>query len=285
MLPWKNLNKPSWASIWGIYEGLFEGCSNLTNGPSLIATVLGPCCYKQMFKGCTSLTTAPDLLVTTPAIKCYDKMFYGCSSLNYIKCLLNDTNVDYTYDWLNGVASSGTFIYSPFAKWQKLNPVYDGNNHSFPLLYCGIPDNWTSYDINNENTKRDADPYLKIIDPYQGDHVDWGYSDAMHYGFYRDSSEDYYEWQCVIYDNTNPSYHIISYRDEDYTYELLDAPEWLTANITFKDDWNVPILTIQFSTDGEEYEEFDEDLRIRITSTQSQTGPQWILKIRYIYSE
>ena len=119
------------------YQGMFYGCSSLTTAPELPATTLADYCYYYMFSGCTSLTTAPELPATTLAYNCYDSMFYGCSSLttapelpattladycyeymfynctslNYIKCLATDISVsDCTYDWVSGVASTGTFV-------------------------------------------------------------------------------------------------------------------------------------------------------------------------------
>jgi hypothetical protein len=58
-------------------------------------------------------------------------MFYGCSSLADIKCLAADiTATNCTTNWVNGVASSGTFVKdSTMSSWTT------GND--------GIPTNWT----------------------------------------------------------------------------------------------------------------------------------------------
>ena len=111
---------------------MFSGCTSLTTAPSLpahledISSVTQEC-YFQMFKNCTSLTTAPDLptlTFSTKTAKCYREMFYGCTSLNYIKAMFTTTpqissqdNNYWTYNWVVGVASSGTFVKNSAATW------------------------------------------------------------------------------------------------------------------------------------------------------------------------
>lgn len=94
------------------YYGMFNGCSYLTKAPSILpATTLATQCYQGMFSGCTSLTIAPELPATTLQQNCYREMFRGCSSLNYIKCLTRTRlNTAYSYNWVYGVAASGTFV-------------------------------------------------------------------------------------------------------------------------------------------------------------------------------
>ena len=53
------------------YNGIFNGCSSLTQAPELPATTLADSCYSGMFKNCTSLTQAPALPATTLASYCY----------------------------------------------------------------------------------------------------------------------------------------------------------------------------------------------------------------------
>ena len=88
---------------------MFYNCEALTTAPALPATTLKEDCYYGMFCYCTALTTAPVLPATTLVADCYEYMFYDCSSLNAVTCLATDKSADYcTYDWLSGVASSGT---------------------------------------------------------------------------------------------------------------------------------------------------------------------------------
>jgi hypothetical protein len=58
-------------------------------------------------------------------------MFNGCTSLNYIKAMFTTTpSATYTYNWVNGVASSGTFVKNSAAQWNVT-----GND--------SIPTGWT----------------------------------------------------------------------------------------------------------------------------------------------
>ena len=112
------------------YDNMFNGCSSLTKAPELPATTLADHCYEAMFYGCTRLTKAPQLPATTLANRCYYRMFKYCSSLNYIKMLATDVSAtDCLAGWVNGVASSGTF-------------VKDAST-TLPTGENGIPDGWT----------------------------------------------------------------------------------------------------------------------------------------------
>ncbi len=115
------------------YENMFMGCSLLTTAPDLPATTLADGCYSCMFGLCTSLTTAPDLPATIFASDCYWGMFSDCSSLNKIKVWatsLEDNSFYGTvsYQWLWGVAPSGTFI------------MKEGAN--IPRGTSGVPESW-----------------------------------------------------------------------------------------------------------------------------------------------
>ena len=123
------------------YFHMFYGCTNLTTAPALPATTLASDCYSHMFQDCTSLTTAPELPATTLASSCYSYMFYGCSKLNYIKMLATDISASSClYYWVNGVASSGTFVKN--VAMTSL-PTADSNNS-----YYGIPKGWTVEDYS-----------------------------------------------------------------------------------------------------------------------------------------
>ena len=117
------------------YGGMFQGCTSLTSAPSTLpATTLANGCYSSMFSGCSSLTSAPELPATTLAERCYNSMFYGCTNLNYIKCLATDISAsNCTNNWVNNVASSGTFV-----KASSMTSWTTGGS--------GIPSNWTVQD-------------------------------------------------------------------------------------------------------------------------------------------
>jgi hypothetical protein len=112
------------------YHDMFQGCTSLTTAPELPATTLANGCYQYMFNGCTSLTSAPELPATTLAEGCYMSMFWNCTNLNYIKCLAIDISArNCTSNWVNGVASSCTFVKDP-------------NMSSWTTGVNGIPANW-----------------------------------------------------------------------------------------------------------------------------------------------
>jgi len=114
------------------YQSMFNSCTSLTTAPELPATTLATYCYQYMFNGCTSLTTAPELPATTLASNCYSNMFKDCKRLNYIKAMFITTpSSSYMSSWVNGVASSGTFVKNSAATWTSS---------------CGVstyPCNWT----------------------------------------------------------------------------------------------------------------------------------------------
>lgn len=57
-------------------------------------------------------------LVSEDSDECYYCMFYGCSQLNYIKAMFTTTpSGTYTLRWVDGVASSGTFVKNSAATW------------------------------------------------------------------------------------------------------------------------------------------------------------------------
>ena len=113
------------------YVGMFNGCTSLTTAPALPATTLVDSCYYSMFSGCTSLTTAPVLPATTLVRNCYYQMFKGCTSLNYIKAMFTTTpSASYTYNWVNGVSATGTFVKNSEATW-NVTGVH------------GVPTGWT----------------------------------------------------------------------------------------------------------------------------------------------
>ena len=112
---------------------MFNCCYGLTKAPALPATTLQPYCYISMFNSCTGLTKAPDLPATKLEVCCYAFMFKGCTNLNSVKCLATNISAEEcTTDWLDGVASSGTFTKAAGVTW--------------PSGKSGIPSDWTVVD-------------------------------------------------------------------------------------------------------------------------------------------
>ena len=103
------------------YSNMFNGCTSLVTAPELPATVLTDSCYSNMFNGCISLITAPELPAEVLKPSCYYYMFNGCRNLNYIKMLAIDKSASLCMStWVNGVASSGTFVKSKDATWDVI---------------------------------------------------------------------------------------------------------------------------------------------------------------------
>ena len=114
------------------YNGMFRNCTSLETAPTTLpAQTLARRCYNGMFSNCTNLVNAPALPAQTLEDYCYEGMFYGCANLNYIKAMFTTRpGTDYTSNWVNGVATSGTFVKNSAATWNV-----SGVN--------GIPDGWT----------------------------------------------------------------------------------------------------------------------------------------------
>ena len=110
---------------------MFYGCTSLATAPELPAETLADGCYSYMFQGCTSLASAPVLPATTMVNSCYSGMFLGCTNLNDITILAIDISAsDCLTDWVEGVASTGTFTKHP-------------DMNSLPTGDSGIPSGWT----------------------------------------------------------------------------------------------------------------------------------------------
>ena len=115
----------------GCYYKMFQGCTSLTAAPELPATTLSSQCYISMFKDCTSLTAAPELPAENLKTWCYQAMFEGCTNLNYVNAAFTTTpGSGYTRDWLENVASTGTFVKNPDADWDVTGA-------------SGVPEGWT----------------------------------------------------------------------------------------------------------------------------------------------
>lgn len=113
------------------YAGMFLQCSSLEYAPELPATTMMKNCYYTMFYMCGKITTAPVLPAATLAEGCYMSMFSQCTNLNSVTCLATNISAkNCTYDWLTGVAATGTFT-----KAGEMTGWTTGGN--------GIPTGWT----------------------------------------------------------------------------------------------------------------------------------------------
>lgn len=89
---------PSSGYRYGIYYGIFSGCSSLVSAPDLsVVGSLTNAIFVSAFSGCTSLTIAPRLDFMTLSSECYLSMFSGCSALLTTPTLPATTLADKCY--------------------------------------------------------------------------------------------------------------------------------------------------------------------------------------------
>lgn len=143
----ENLVMPAITLTNYCYRAMFSKCTSLVAAPALPATTLSKGCYWYMFEEC-AITNAPDLLAETLVAECYGYMFTGCRSLNSVKCMAitGFTTTNCKQNWLNNVASSGTFVkdgsvsVSTWTRGASGIPtswlVYDDVEVLAPVIYC-----------------------------------------------------------------------------------------------------------------------------------------------------
>ena len=115
------------------YE-MFRNCTSLVNTQDRLPDLLADDCFHGLYNGCTSLVNAPVLPATSLAANSYGYMFQSCTSLKYIKCMaLTDitASTSYTYWWVFGVPSGGTFVKNSAATWENT------------FNRSSIPEGWT----------------------------------------------------------------------------------------------------------------------------------------------
>ena len=98
---------------------------------------LSPSCYSYMFQGCSALTQAPSLSATKLANNCYEGMFQGCTSLK-----LSSTRTDeYTQEYR--IPSSGNGVTAANALYNMFS--------STGGTFTGTPDINTKYYLSSDN--------------------------------------------------------------------------------------------------------------------------------------
>ena len=99
------------------YE-MFRGCAKLVNTQEELPSVLAATCFQSMYAECSSLVNAPALPATTLVTNCYHSMFSNCSSLKYIKCMsLTELSTTYSFWWVMNVPKGGIFVKNSAATW------------------------------------------------------------------------------------------------------------------------------------------------------------------------
>ena len=118
------------------YENMFNGCTSLVNPPSVLpnpSSIGDTSKYFRMFYGCTSLTHSPIMEIDHFNTNDSKEMYYGCSALTDVTCLATSISASScTYNWLSGVAASGTFYKNASTSWST------GTS--------GVPSGWTVVD-------------------------------------------------------------------------------------------------------------------------------------------
>lgn len=105
------------------YGFMFQNCTALTNVQEILpSTALVDSCYQAMFLNCNSLTKAPELPAFNLAENCYAFMFQSCDNLSYIKAMFTtEPSATYTYAWVQGVNTNGTFVKNANATWDEVS--------------------------------------------------------------------------------------------------------------------------------------------------------------------
>ena len=120
-----------------VYAYMFYGCTNLLYAPKAltITKIAGGYECAHMFQGCTSLVNAPELPATTLSNYCYQNMFDGCTSLKSIRCKAKVKAKGATLEWLNSIATSGTF--------------YGYSEYGWGSGGSGIPSGWEFVELTD----------------------------------------------------------------------------------------------------------------------------------------
>lgn len=117
------------------FADLFRNATKLisVSASFLPATILAANCYEATFYGCSNLESAPHIPNCKLANYCMSNMFRGCKKLTYIKAMFTEkpnASIPRTSNWVNGVASSGTFVKNAAATWDLVGA-------------SGVPSGWT----------------------------------------------------------------------------------------------------------------------------------------------
>lgn len=118
------------------FSNLFRSQTTLVDASALVlpSNITGHG-LQYTFQGCTSLTAAPHLPATTLADACYAYLYTNCSALASISTAQTDfgNSISACYDWVRGVASSGTFTC----------PSALGTSATISRGSSACPNNWT----------------------------------------------------------------------------------------------------------------------------------------------
>ena len=171
------------------YAYMFQGCTALTQAPSLPSTTLANNCYACMFMGCTALTQAPSLPATTLALNCYSSMFMGCTSLK-----LSSTKTD-EYTQAYRIPSSGDGVTATNA----LTNMFSSTGGTF----TGTPEINTTYYLGSDNMiVRETE--IATLNGYVGSMIDTAigeYADTAEYIIHSSTSGSTKKFKIIVDDS------------------------------------------------------------------------------------
>lgn len=205
-------------------EYMFYGCTGLTEVSDTIFynnVNLTSGCYCGMFENCTNITSVTILkkVLSDSADGCFGVLFAGCSKLSEIIYFCDklgedsDTGVNYTYQWVKGVSSTGTW--------------YNANQQTFANMSDSeIPNGWT---IKNDNSV--------IVDP-----------NTINDYFTLTNLDDIDKTIQIKFQNNNKIY----YTDNDLIWYKITSPDFVTIlksnqKIRFKQVCS-GLVSIEFNT-------------------------------------
>lgn len=129
----------------------FKGTGSIKASGSLMSLITNdesveemPCdyCFYGLFKDMQALKTSPVVDARILRTGCFEEMFKGCSNLSVIKTSFDMApGVEFTKDWVAGVAAKGLFHKSPDAGWES-----SGNS--------SIPSSWTVWEQPDDDDTR-----------------------------------------------------------------------------------------------------------------------------------
>ena len=116
-------------SSYGLYR-CFDDDNSLTAAPSVLHPVnLNPYCYYRMYTS-TNIRNTSVLPAQTLKERCYVQLFASCNDFSSVTSYANNiSETSCLENWMNGVASSGTF--------------HNLGTASYPRSASGVPSGWT----------------------------------------------------------------------------------------------------------------------------------------------
>lgn len=125
-------------------EYMFWSCTGLTDISDTIFSDnvnLASECYWGMFQDCTNISsvTIHKKVLPDSADGCFGRLFAGCSKLSMITYYCDklgedaNTEINHTYQWVEGVSSTGKFIYTQ--KGLILKRGVDGGPEGWEIIY------------------------------------------------------------------------------------------------------------------------------------------------------